>query len=146
MASKDRDKVVIRLKDGTTVRGYLESFSDESKSVAIEESGEADGRKIPTDELKAIFFVRSFEGDSKHREEKSYGKGQKRGRKIYVRFHDNESLMGYLESEMSRQKGFYLSKPNDKKTGFFVLPVDSGGNNIRVYVFHSAVKDVASIG
>lgn len=139
------DKVVLRFRDGKILKGHLSSFSDESKVINIDDSVGA-GMNISSEELKAIFFVKSFEGDKEYRERKAYSRKDSKGRKIYVRFTDNEALFGYLENDMPREKGFYLFKRDDRKTGFFVLPVDDASNNIKVFVFNSAVKDVASIG
>lgn len=97
---------------------------------------------IPIEKLKAIFFVKTFKGDSKYREKKRYGLRQSEGRKIFVRFKDGESLVGYLQGDMPWDKGFFLSKPDKKKVGFFLVPVDVESNNIRVFIMSSSVRDI----
>jgi len=109
------------------------------------ETTEGESIEVPAEELKAVFFVRSFEGDSGYKERKSYtGRGP--GRKIYIRFADNESLIGHTEGDTPWQGGYFLTKPERGKTGFFVRPADSESNNTKVYVFNSAVKDITLIG
>ncbi len=139
------DKVVLRFDDGKVLKGYLKEFSQESQKISFEELGDKKFRSVAVEDLKAIFFVRGFEGDKKYKEQKKYGISKKKGRKIFIRFRDNESLMGYLEGDMPWDKGFFLSKPDQKKTGFFILPGDEKSNNIKVYVIKSAVKDIAAM-
>lgn len=139
------DKVVLRYKDGDLLKGYLTGFSDTERFLSFET---LDGRttNVRIDALKAIFFVRSFEGDRDYMEKKSFEDEHSRGTKIYVRFTDGESIIGYRVDKLSRKKGFHLTSDFGEKTGFFVLPVDEDSNNIRVFVFYHALKDVASIG
>lgn len=139
------DKVVLRFDDGKVLKGYLKEFSQESPKISFEELGDKKFRSVAVEDLKAIFFVRGFEGDKKYKEQKRYGISKKKGRKIFIRFRDNEFLMGYLEGDMPWDKGFFLSKPDQKKTGFFILPGDEKSNNIKVYVIKSAVKDIAAM-
>lgn len=139
------DKVVLRYKDGDLLKGYLRGFSDTARSLSLETlEGRATDVKI--DALKAIFFVRTFEGNRNHKEKKSFEDEHSRGTKVYVRFTDGESIIGYRLDKPSRKKGFFLTSDFGEKTGFFIMPVDEDSNNLRVFVFYHALKDVASIG
>ena len=40
------------------------------------------------------------------------------------------------------KKGFFLSKPDKRIKGFFLIPVDSDSNNIKVFVVGSAIRDI----
>ena len=64
------------------------------------------------------------------------------GRKVYIRFNDGESMMGYLEGDIPWEKGFYLSKPASALKGFFLVPVDVDSNNKKVFVISSSIKDI----
>lgn len=139
------DKVVLRFDNGKVLKGYLKEFSQESQKISFEELGDKKCKSVSVEDLKAIFFVRGFEGDKKYKEQKKYGISKKKGRKIFIRFRDNESLVGYLEGDMPWDKGFFLSKPDQKKTGFFILPGDEKSNNVKVYVIKFAVKDIAAM-
>ncbi len=139
------DKVVIRFNNGDLLKGYLKEFSQESPAVSFQELGGNVSREIAVEALKAIFFVRTFEGDSDYKEKKRYGIRKKEGRKIFVQFKDGESMVGFLQGDMPWDRGFHISKPDGKKTGFFIIPVDEDSNNIKVYIFKLSLKDVTAI-
>lgn len=138
----DDDKVVLRFDNGTLLKGYIKEFSQGSHHVLFEEIGGDSYRNIPVQELKAIFFVRTFEGDSEYREKKRYGIRKREGRKIFIRFKDGESMAGYLQGDMPWDKGFFLSRPDEKKIGFFLVPADEDSNNSKVFVIKSSVRDI----
>jgi len=139
------DKVVIRFNNGTLLKGYIKEFSPESQHILFEEIGENSYKNIPWQELKAIFFVRTFEGDSEYREKKRYGIRKREGRKMFIKFNDGESMIGYLQGDVPWDKGFFLSRPDEKKKGFFLVPVDEESNNIRVFVVRSSVRDITAL-
>jgi hypothetical protein len=84
-------------------------------------------------DLKAIFFVKTLEGDRKYVERKRFedvdGAGS-RGLKIRVEFPDGEIIRGTSYDY------------SDKFKGFFIIPVDPKGNNEKVYVITDAVQGV----
>ncbi|MEW6570026.1 MAG: hypothetical protein AB1390_02450 [Nitrospirota bacterium] len=135
-------KVVVRFNDGKTLKGYLKDFSVSSSIVKLREAKNKKEHTIPAEKLKALFFVKTFEGDREYRDRKAYGIGKSIGRKVFVRFKDGESMVGFVEGEFPWKKGFFLSKADTGDKGFFLIPVDSGGNNTKVFVMGSAVQDV----
>ena len=139
------EKVVLRFKDGSTIKGRLGDFSQTAKEFSFEEYPSGNLLTVRIDLLKAVFFVRSFEGNPSYREIKRYGISGEKGRKVYVRFRDKESLLGYLEGELPWQKGYFLSKSDKDKTGFFLVPVDEGCNNIKIFVVGTAIDDITLI-
>lgn len=139
------DKVVARFNDGRVVKGYLKDFSINKDSIIVEEVEKKEKYIIPVEELKALFFVKTFEGDSAYREKKAYGIRKSTGRKVFVRFNDGESLVGFIEGELPWKKGFFLSKSQTENKGFFLIPVDEEGNNIKIFVVGSSIKDITSI-
>lgn len=138
-------KAVLRFKDGGLLKGYLVDFTDQTLTVGFVERGMQGSRDVPIEELKAIFFVRSFDGDRQYNEHKLFGRAKGRGKKILVKFKDKETLVGFLEKDSPRYMDFHLTK-NDPKTGLFVWPVDEESNNLKVYVFKSAVDDIMPLG
>ncbi len=98
------DKVVARFNDGRVIKGYLKDFSLDKDFIIIEgiekKIEKKKEHKIPVEELKALFFVKSFEGDSSYREKKAYGLRKSAGRKVFIRFNDGESLVGFVEGEL----------------------------------------------
>jgi small nuclear ribonucleoprotein (snRNP)-like protein len=114
------EKVVIRFLNGRLLKGQLREFSIESQKIVLDDFDKGVRQTISVDELKAIFFVRSFEGHSEYREIKKYITSQREGRKIFIKFKDGESMVGYLQGDIPWNKGFFLSKPDEKKQDFFL--------------------------
>ena len=139
------DKVVLRFTGGKLLKGYLQEFSPESPEILFKKMYGKKTQNIPALRLKAIFFVKTFEGNSKHKEKKIYGLRQSKGKKIFVKFIDDESMVGYLQGNVPWNKGFFLSKPDKGKEGFFLVQVDEDSNNIKVFVVYSSVKDITAI-
>ena len=80
-------------------------------------------------QLKAVLFVRDFNGYPNYQERKSFAvRGQ--GRRVEVTFTDAEIVLGTT-----------LSYRPDCQ-GFFVSPADPSGNNTRIYVVSKAVRRV----
>jgi len=139
----DRQKVVLRFIDGRIVKGLLDEFSPKDDSLLIgEESGAA--QRFGMDELKAIFFVRTFEGDRTRAEKKSFKKEKPPGKRVFVKFKDGESMVGYVEGEVPWEKGFFLEPAKGK--GFFLIPVDDASNNTKVFVIAQSVWEVTVMG
>ena len=137
--------VVLHFVGGNLLKGCLREFSPESQNIAIEPEKNGELRTIPVKELKAIFFVKTFEGKSGRREKKIYGIRREGGKKIFVKFIDGESMVGFLDGSVPWDKGFFLSRPDDRQTGFFLIPADDESNNKRVFVVGSSVRDITTL-
>lgn len=142
--TKDGEQVVVRLKDGGLLKGYLKGFSPTQPELFLEEAGSSKTLPVSLNDVKALFFVRSFEGDNEYRERKSYGVSPAKGQRVFVKFADGESLVGFLEGEVPWEKGFFLSKQREQK-GFYLLPADEDANNLKVFVVASSVVDVTVV-
>ena len=125
--------VVARFLDGTCLKGTTQDFAPNKTEFHLHEGGNEGSRAVTVsaESLKALFFVKSFEGNREHRDEYALdgGSGQG-GRKIRVRFTDGEVMAGFTV-------GY-----NPHKQGFFLVPADQDGNNARVYVLNKAVAKV----
>jgi len=125
-------KVIIRYADGKILKGYTMDFFPNKPSFHVNpaEIGRADkGIEVMVNQLKAIFFVKDFSGNSSHRDQKHFVEGQQvSGRKAEVTFTDGEVIVGSTI-------GY-----DPKRPGFFFTPADLQANNLRVYVVSSAVK------
>lgn len=139
----DRQKVVLRFVDGRLVKGRLDDFSPKADFILIEEESGAIQR-FGVDELKAIFFVRTFEGNKARSERKSFEKENPPGKRVFVKFKDGESMVGYVEGEIPWEKGFFLEPARGK--GFFLIPVDDASNNTKVFVIAQSVWEVTVMG
>ena len=126
------NKLVVRYLDGTVLKGFSQDFHPTRAQFHLTPSI-AGGRDkvslVPMRRLKAIFFVRDFDGDPDYVESRSFA-DRSPGRRIEVTFVDGELMVGTT-------LGY---RPDG--TGFFVRPADTDGNNLRVFVTPGAVKRV----
>jgi hypothetical protein len=86
--------------------------------------------EVKLKELKALFFVKDLDGDSKHEEAAVLDPGDARARgalPIEVEFADKERIVGLT-----------LRYP-PVRPFFFILPADLRSNNLRILVNRSAV-------
>lgn len=141
---RDDSKVVARYNDGQLLKGYIRDFTGDGDTVVVEEAATGKGRTVYLDELKALFYVKSFEGSQNHRDRKIYRAGQKKGRKVYIQFSDREKTMGFLEADVPPEKLTAFLKPDGKTKGFFLIPADQEGNNTRVFAVWRSVADITT--
>jgi hypothetical protein len=129
------NKVVVRFADGRVVKGMTADFVPTKDLFHVRESGESAGAKpveVNKSDLKALFFVKDFDGDPDHSESNEFDPGQPpAGRRIQVVFKDGEVLVGTTT-------GYQPGRP-----GFFLVPADAGSNIERCYIVTAATKEVA---
>lgn len=126
-------KVVIRYTDGRVVKGLTQNFFPNKDRFHIRSASTTseDPIEILIKDLKAIFFVRDFDGNPEYNERKEYTAGEKvHGKIVEVTFMDGEVLVGTT-------LGY-----NPNRLGFFVFPADQSSNNIRAFAVMTAVKSV----
>lgn len=127
------NRIVARFLDGTTVKGTTEDFFPNRPTFHLLALGNPRSQEVRCAQLKAVFFVKDFAGDPAREDLPGYtaGVAPSLGKKVAVQFKDGEIICGYT-----------LSYSTDR-AGFFLLPADEGGNNLRVYVLKHATKKVA---
>ena len=84
-------------------------------------------------DLKALFFVRSLEGDMARNEVLALDPTDPRGHgstAVALHFPDGEVMLGLTNR-------FPPNRPY-----FFIVPVDASSNNIRILVNRSAIKKI----
>jgi hypothetical protein len=145
MGNGDGEKIVARFRDGRLVKGHVMGFSIESDMVVLNDQKTLQEIRVPISELKAIFFVKNFGGSSMHVERKAFGIRKNSGKKVFIKFSDNETLVGFIEGEVPWDKGFSLAKLGNKVKGFFLTPVDADSNNNKVFVVAGAIQDITII-
>jgi hypothetical protein len=129
----EKVKVVVRYSDGKLIKGFTQDFFPNKERFHLIPADNPSGGTIEVSmkDLKAIFMVRDFIGDSLYKERKKYIEREKpSGKKVEVTFIDGEVLVGST-------LGY-----NPKRQGFFIFPADPKSNNIRVYVVSSVVEKV----
>jgi len=139
------EKVVLRFNSGALLKGQLLDFSPERDRLVFKKTSAKGKVSINIQELKAIFFVKSYKGKSNYQEQKAYTARDTYNKKVFVKFKDGESLTGYLEGPIPWEKGFFLSSKKMKLKGFFILPTDKDSNNSKIFIINSSVRDVTVV-
>jgi hypothetical protein len=131
-----RHKLVVRLKDGRVLRGNLSAATLTRGQLSMTTvAGEA--FTVDVEKLKAVFFVRTYEGDKGYFENKLLESDPERhGLRVRVRFDDDETMEGVAENSIDLLQG----------PGFFLWPADGGANNQLIYVVKSALLGFKVIG
>jgi hypothetical protein len=131
------NKVVVRFADGRIVKGMTADFVPTKDVFHVNLANEMAGAKpveVHLKDLKALFFVRDFVGNSKHVDSKDFDSScPPGGRKIRVEFKDGEVLVGITA-------GYQPGRP-----GFFVVPADQSSNSERCYIITASTKQVSFI-
>jgi hypothetical protein len=126
-------KIVVRYREGSTLKGYTVDFHPSRGHFSLWPSVDAHKNErvmVPLARLKALFFVKSFDGNRFHVGTEPHSATGSAGRRIEVTFFDKEVLRGTTLGY--RPEG----------VGFFITPLDDRGNNQRVFVVNSAVHQV----
>ena len=130
-------KIVVRYADKRLQKGVTINFSPDRETFHLgpPQLANADQLKIVRiADLKAIFFVKDFDGNPYFEETRSFDPGKAVfGRKVKVVFQDGELLVGSTTS-------YRRDRP-----GFFVIPADPDSNIERCFVVVRATKEVAFI-
>jgi hypothetical protein len=142
MEHGEGEKIVARFKDGRLVKGYVNDFSIESDTLVLNDEKTHQEICVQVDGLKAVYFVKTFHGASTYVEKKAFGIRKKPGRKVFIKFSDKETLVGFIDGEIPWDKGFSLSKLGKNVKGFFLTPVDGESNNDKVFVVGTAIQDI----
>ena len=124
--------MVVRYADGRVLKGYADFDPEQACFLFVPLSEpDAEGVEVAVKDLKAVFFVRSFDGDPGHDESKDlYQPRPADTRKVSVRFRDGEELVGH-----TRHLDRYRS-------GLFFTPLDPRSNNLRVFAVFDALWGV----
>jgi len=130
-------KVIVRYNDGRILKGFTQNFFP-NKSAFNFQPADAQNPggniEVQIKDLKGVFFVRDFAGNSQYKEKKTFPEGvQISGKKVEVTFKDGEIMVGST-------LGYDPNRP-----GFFFFPSDPQWNVIRVYVVSQSVSKVRNI-
>jgi len=123
--------VVARFVDGRMIKGTTQDFLPNKPMFHIYADDGTPAVSVSIVDLKAVFFVRSLEGDTKRVDEYDFEKTGGYGRKCVVTLTDGEVIAGYTS-------GYSANRP-----GFFLIPAEADSNNARVFIVNKAVKDLA---
>ena len=128
------NKVVVRFRDGSMVKGFTHDFNPNKEIFHVTETH--DGGKVievSTALLKAVFFVKTFEGNKNHRTTDEFTVESLKnvpGLKVKIAFCDGEVVYGSTHGYAPERKGF------------FIFPADKESNNDRVFVIVASTGKV----
>jgi hypothetical protein len=130
-----QNKIVARYLDGRIGKGITSDFMPTKEIFHLMPVDAAAGTKptaVAMKDLKAVFFVKDYAGNSDYHETKEFDPGKPvPGRKIRVVFKDTEILIGTTQ-------GYQPGRP-----GFFVMPSDPKSNCDRCFVVAAATREVS---
>lgn len=125
--------VVARYVDGRVLKGVTRDFSPNRGIFHVDVQDGSPAVELRFRQLKALFFVRTLEGDPAREDVRGFVHGPaetQHGKKIAVRFRDGEFVCGYT-----------LSWSPDRE-GFFLFPADPNGNNQRIFVITGSTLEI----
>ena len=124
-------KMVVHYQDGTLLKGYSNDFFPKKPNFHVGPSPTERGSEINIGDLKAIFFVKDFDGIPGRERKKAFNESQVvQGRKVKVTFKDGEVMVGSV-------LGY-----DPERQGFFLIPCDSDDNNERVFIISAAMESI----
>jgi type IV pilus assembly protein PilB len=125
------NKVVARFLDGRILKGWCLSFHPEKPVLKIEAVDRTTSYEIDWEDLKALFFVREFEGLKRGSEDAVLAQASpvsKLSQHVHLEFLDGEVIQGYAEGLKRERKGF------------FITPMDPQSNNLRIFIPRTALR------
>jgi len=129
-----RNTVVIRTRDKRRIKGYTWDFAPNKETFHVTDpDDESKAEELALSDLKAVFYVKSFNGDPARGGPAQFSKESLKGipgLKLKITFEDGEVMYGTTNGYQPGRKGF------------FVLPADKTSNNERVYVITAATRSV----
>lgn len=145
-----RLKVVAHLLNGNLVKGYfddptasdIETLASQGRvslppTIRVQQAGSGEITTVLFDALKALFFVRSFEGKKEYSEIKFFDTHPSvNGIWVRLKYYDNEVMEGVVFNSLH-----HLVEP-----GFLLKPPDPRSNNEIVYVRKASLVDFRVLG
>ena len=142
-------KVVVKLRSGEVLKGHLilqgvgadDSFwgwnQNGRTAITVRSLNSNAPVEIALNDIKAVFFVKSFRGDPKRKNLRFYTNGPAVGT-IWaeIRFKDNEIIEAIIENSVHHLMG----------DGFMLRPSDADSNNVLVYINKSAIASYRVLG
>jgi len=135
-------KVVIRYTDGRMLRGFVAKRKDTvlqdtpPDSLEVQDS-EGRSVKVVASDIKAIFLVKTFEGNPDYAEFKVYSK-RPSGKGVWVRLHfkDGEVIEGVAPNCFETYS----------KAIFYITPPDPASNNQGLLISKHYLKEMQVLG
>lgn len=128
--------VVVHYLGGKLAKGVVPDFNQNRDTFhLITSRDQFEGTLVDLEQLKAVFFVKSLEGNSAYQDPVFAEEDIKRltGMKLKILFKDGEMIYATTQGYSQARKGF------------FVCPLDRACNNERLFVNSTATVSVEII-
>jgi hypothetical protein len=128
--------LVARFRDGRVLKGRSMDVDANRPRFHLRPEGGGPVEDVTLADLKALFFVRSFEGNPEHEEKRTLDPGDPRARGatlVRASFADGEEIVG-LTIRFPPNRNYY-----------FLIPVDPASNNVRILVNGDAVASLDAV-
>lgn len=134
--SSTRKRVVVRKLDKGLIKGFLDPKGYLASEIEVLDR-EGHLVRVPMSEIKAVFFVRDFEGNPDRAERKIF-RSRPRLAGLWVRmtFKDTEVLEALLPNNLLETDPL----------GYLVTPPDVYSNNLRVFIPRTALSEMEVLG
>ncbi len=128
------NKVVVRTLTGETIKGYTGDFSRHKPSFLLssDDGSVRINQIIVLKELKAVFFVKAFDGNFLYKKKLYFDEDSSYGKRVVVKFKDGEEFIGRVETMHSDPEDF----------GFFIFPLDTDSNTIRAFFLNGSIESI----
>ena len=137
MAPTTNKKVLVARFERESVEGFVQTPGGFT-ATAVEILTPAGSLfQFPYEDVKAVCFIRDFEGGDTWRENRSFASRPKTaGLWVRLVFRDGDTAEGIAASNL------LLMEPN----GFYVIPPDPTFHNQRIFVPRAALREVQVLG
>jgi hypothetical protein len=127
-----QNQIIVRFSDGKILKGTTADLFPNKGVFHIIDKDSGAIQEIDIFYLKAVYFVKNFEGNPAYQEKVDIERVGL-GKKIKVYFKDGEILVGYTQGYT----------PN--RDIFIVFPCDPDSNNEKVFVVANATSKVSFV-
>jgi len=137
MAGSTHKKVLLRRFSGQTIPGHAapHNYLRPDGVEVLTRDGQV--LLVPYKDLKAVYFVREFEGESGQEEKKLFQSRPKlEGLWVRMRFRDDDLLDGIFPNDLLQVS----------ELGITVTPPDPYSNNQRIFVPRQALRELTVLG
>ena len=137
MPGSTSKRVIVERFDRESLKGFV-NLASWLQDAGIELlSPEGNVAAVPYEEIKAVCFVKDFEGTPWQRERKIFTTRPKtEGLWVRMLFRDGDFLDGVLANDLLHLE----------PQGFSVVPPDPSANNQRIFVPRAALRDLKVLG
>ena len=122
--------VAVRCLDKAIIKGLTFDFRPNRDFFHVEEQSGAAPVRVPIENLKAIFFIKTLGRDPSCVDKRSFEQRVGPEKKVWIEFVDGEKMAGWSSS---------FGSPRE---GFFVFPADPNSNTEMAYVFRCAIAQM----